>query len=42
MRVREPDLIILDLHLDGDDGLDVLRELRTRRGVGYKFDVDVV
>ncbi len=27
---REPDLVILDLHLGEDDGLDVLRELRTK------------
>jgi len=27
---REPDLIILDLHLGTDDGLDLLRNLRTR------------
>ncbi len=27
---REPDLVILDLHLGEDDGLDLLRELRTR------------
>jgi len=27
---REPDLIILDLHLGTDDGLDLLRDLRTR------------
>jgi two-component system, OmpR family, response regulator len=25
---REPDLVILDVHLGGDDGLDILRELR--------------
>jgi DNA-binding response OmpR family regulator len=27
---REPDLVILDLHLGEDDGLDLLRELRMR------------
>lgn len=27
---REPDLVILDLHLGEDDGLEVLRELRTK------------
>ena len=28
--VREPDLVVLDLHLGEDDGLEILRELRTR------------
>ncbi|USI74910.1 response regulator [Sphingomonas morindae] len=28
LAVREPDLILLDLHLGEDDGLDLLRELR--------------
>jgi len=28
LSVREPDLIVLDLHLGEDDGLDLLRELR--------------
>ena len=27
---REPDLVILDLHLGEDDGLDLLRDLRIR------------
>ncbi len=31
--VREPDLIILELRLGEDDGLDVLRELRTKSAV---------
>jgi DNA-binding response OmpR family regulator len=30
LAVREPDLIVLDLHLGEDDGLDILRELRTK------------
>jgi DNA-binding response OmpR family regulator len=30
LAVREPDLIILDLHLGDDDGLDLLREIRAR------------
>lgn len=30
LAVREPDLILLDLHLGEDDGLDILRELRAR------------
>ena len=30
LAVREPDLVILDLHLGEDDGLDVLRELRAK------------
>jgi DNA-binding response OmpR family regulator len=29
LTVREPDLVILDLHLGEDDGLEILRELRT-------------
>jgi two-component system, OmpR family, response regulator len=29
----EPDLVVLDLRLDGEDGLDVLREIRTRSDV---------
>jgi DNA-binding response OmpR family regulator len=28
--VREPDLVILDLHLGADDGLDLLRDLRAK------------
>lgn len=28
MAVREPDLVILDLHLGSDDGLDLLRKIR--------------
>ena len=28
LAVREPDLVVLDLHLGEDDGLDLLRELR--------------
>jgi two-component system OmpR family response regulator len=30
MAAREPDLVILDLHLGSDDGLDLLRNLRGR------------
>jgi DNA-binding response OmpR family regulator len=30
LTVREPDLVVLDLHLGEDDGLDILRELRAR------------
>ncbi|WP_010188261.1 response regulator [Sphingomonas sp. PAMC 26605] len=30
LAVREPDLMILDLHLGEDDGLDILRELRAK------------
>lgn len=30
LAVREPDLVVLDLHLGEDDGLDILRDLRTR------------
>jgi len=30
LAAREPDLVILDLHLGEDDGLDVLRELRAK------------
>jgi two-component system OmpR family response regulator len=30
MNMREPDLVILDLHLGSDDGLDLLRDLRAR------------
>jgi DNA-binding response OmpR family regulator len=30
---REPDLVILDLHLGEDDGLDILRELRHKSAV---------
>ena len=29
----EPDLVVLDLRLDQDDGLDLLREMRTRSDV---------
>jgi two-component system, OmpR family, response regulator len=31
--VREPDLVVLDLHLDKEDGLDLLREIRSRSDV---------
>lgn len=30
LSVREPDLVVLDLHLGEDDGLEILRELRLR------------
>jgi DNA-binding response OmpR family regulator len=30
MAGREPDLVIIDLHLGEDDGLEILRDLRTR------------
>jgi two-component system, OmpR family, response regulator len=30
---REPDLVVLDLHLDNEDGLDLLREIRSRSDV---------
>lgn len=30
LSVREPDLILLDLHLGDDDGLDILREIRQK------------
>lgn len=30
LSVREPDLVVLDLHLGEDDGLDILRDLRAR------------
>lgn len=30
LSVREPDLIVLDLHLGDDDGFDILREVRAR------------
>lgn len=30
LAVREPDLVILDLHLGEDDGLEILRELRAK------------
>ncbi|MGK6324412.1 response regulator [Sphingomonas sp. DT-51] len=30
LMAREPDLVILDLHLGDDDGLEILRELRAR------------
>ncbi len=30
LSVREPDLVVLDLHLGDDDGLDMLRELRSK------------
>lgn len=30
---REPDLVVLDLHLGEDDGLDILRELRLKSAV---------
>lgn len=30
LAVREPDLVVLDLHLGEDDGLDLLRELRAK------------
>jgi len=30
LSVREPDLIVLDLHLGDDDGLDILREIREK------------
>jgi two-component system OmpR family response regulator len=30
LAAREPDLVILDLHLGEDDGLDLLRELRSK------------
>ncbi len=30
LAVREPDLVVLDLHLGEDDGLDLLRELRSK------------
>jgi len=30
LAAREPDLVILDIHLGEDDGLDVLRELRAK------------
>jgi len=30
LAVREPDLIVLDLHLGEDDGLEILRELRAK------------
>jgi two-component system, OmpR family, response regulator len=29
----EPDLVVLDLHLDNEDGLDLLREIRSRSDV---------
>ncbi|WP_419760319.1 response regulator [Acidisoma sp.] len=33
MVAREPDLVLLDLRLDKEDGLDLLRELRSRSNV---------
>jgi len=33
LAVREPDLIVLDLHLGADDGLEILRELRNKSAV---------
>lgn len=30
LAVRDPDLVLLDLHLGEDDGMDILRELRTK------------
>lgn len=33
MATRDPDLVILDLHLGTDDGLDLLRDLRGRSAV---------
>lgn len=33
LTAREPDLIVMDLHLGDDDGLDLLRDLRTRLAV---------
>lgn len=30
LAVYEPDLVVLDLHLGEDDGLEILRELRAR------------
>ncbi|TCP33680.1 response regulator [Sphingomonas sp. BK235] len=30
LSVREPDLVVLDLHLGEDDGLEILRELRAK------------